>query len=172
MKLHFTRLLILLALIFSICATGTAQTTSPSTPTSPALSNAQRQVDKEAAAVNRETDALRLELRIRRLIDEVKSARQLIGKQREELASADKQIAKEKENSASLEMSRALLANEAQHLLKATDELTGAIELKSQTIGVLQKQNTELKSSRNKWRSRSLWATLAAGAVSGLLILK
>jgi predicted nucleic acid-binding Zn-ribbon protein len=156
----------LLVLIFVSCAGATAQTTPTSTPTSPsALTKAQREVGKEAAGVNRETDALRLELQMQRLLGEVRAARGLISTQSNELIAAQAQIDAEKQNSASFEKSNVLAEREIQHLSQA-------IESKSETINVLKERNEQLKRSASKNRKRALWATAAAAALAGVLLIK
>lgn len=175
MTILFKTIVTMLAVMCALCMNATAQTSelsTPSTTSQAALSNAQQQVDQEAESVKHETEALRLELRIRRLIDEVKTGRVLITSQLQELGTADVQLEKEKEKSASLEKSRKLLADEVEHLMKATDNLLGVVELKSQAIAVLEKRNDELKRSASKNRKRAFWATAAAALLGGLLVLK
>jgi predicted ATP-binding protein involved in virulence len=151
----------------------TAQTSQSSTPTSPAaLSNAQRELEKEADGVKRETDALRLELRMRKLIDEAKAGRELITSQRREMESADAQLEAEKKNTASLELTKTLAEKQIEHLLKATGALNEAIDFKSESILVLEKRNAELKRDASKNRKRAFWATVAAAIATGLLIMK
>ncbi len=173
--MRLQRLLTLLTLSLTLCVSATAQSTEKSirqTTGATALSNAQREASKEASAVVRETDALRFELRIRRLLDEVKTGRELIVLQRQELATADTQLEAEKQNTASLEKINLLADTQIEHLLKATDQLNQAIEFKSQSIAVLEKRNDQLKRDASKNRKRAFWATAAAAALTSVLILK
>ena len=173
--MRLQRLLTLLILSLTLCVSATAQTTqsyTPQTTDAAALSNAQREASKEASAVVRETDALRFELRMRRLMDEVKTGRELIVLQRQELATADTQLEAEKQNTASLEKVNLLADTQIEHLLKATDQLNQAIEFKSEAIGVLEKRNDQLKRDASKNRKRAFWATAVAAGLASVLILK
>lgn len=102
---------------------------------------------------------------MRRLLDEVKAGRRLIVELRDEVKSADAQLAAERENSASLERSKSQAERESQ--LK--DEV---ISLKSEALGISEKDRTRLKSEVTKQRKRVLWLSLATAAATGLLLLK
>jgi hypothetical protein len=109
---------------------------------------------------------------MRRLLDEVKAGRDLIVLQRDELRAADAETVAEKQNTASLERLNTLAENQIEHLLKATDQLNQAIQLKSDAIGVLEQRNDQLKRDLKKTRKRVLWVSLAAGALGALLVIK
>jgi hypothetical protein len=144
----------------------TAQTTSNSTPKDVGS------VQGEAAAVSRETQQLLLELRIQRLIGEVKAGRALIAKQKEELAAADAQLTSEKDNSASLERSNAFATVEAGHLHMSIAYQKDALDTKAEIITVLKERNEDLKKQASKNRKRAFWATAAAAVLGGVLIMK
>jgi Rps23 Pro-64 3,4-dihydroxylase Tpa1-like proline 4-hydroxylase len=151
--------------------TATAQTSETSTGKT-ALANAQKEVHQEAAAVNREAQQLLLELRIQRLIAEVKSGRVLTEKQREELSAADGQLTVERSNNASLEKSIHFATVEIADLRSAIGFQKDALEAKSETISVLKERNDELKKSASKNRKRAFWATAAAVILGGVLVMK
>ena len=151
----------------------TAQTSTSSTPTSrTALDSAHEQLHSEASEVSKETQALLLELRIQKLIGEVKAGREVISRQREELAAADSQLSAEKENSASLERSKGLANVEIGHLRTAIGYQSEALNAKSETIAVLKERNGELKREASKNRKRALWASAASVALGAFMLLK
>lgn len=114
-----------------------------------------------------------MELRVRRLLDEARSSRVLIERQRDELSAADGQIAKEKENSASLEKTNELLANELEHTTKALDYTTGAFKSERAAKQIVLKRNDELKGKVKFWRKFAVIAGgVAVGTVAGTILLK
>lgn len=173
MKTHVKRFLTLLGLMFVLCMSATVANSQSSTPTSPAaLDNAAKETHQEASEVNRETQSLLLELRIRRMLAEVKAGRALVTKQREELAAADAQLETEKQNSASLEKSNQLAVSEIKILRSAIDHQIEALNAKTEAVLVLKERNEELKSQVSKNRKRAFWATAAAAILGGVLIIK
>lgn len=151
----------------------TAQTSTSSTPTSPAaLDNSAKETHQEASEVNREAQSLLLELRIRKMLDEVKTGRALVSKQREELAAADAQLEAEKKNSASLEKSNNLATQIIESKDKAIGYLEQTVSLKSEAVNMLKERNEQLKRDASKNRKRAFWATAAAVILGGVLVMK
>jgi hypothetical protein len=153
MRLQSLRIFVPILAILTLCTSATAQTTPNSTP----------QTTSAAALSNEEV--LRPELRLRRLIDEVKTARELIILQREEIKSADAELEVEKQNSASLEKSTALAEREIK-LLNEADQV------KTQALGFSEKDRQRLKRDLSSTRKIAFWTTAAAAALASVLILK
>jgi hypothetical protein len=129
-------------------------------------------IQQETQGISREAQQLVLELRMQRLIAEVKAGRQLIAKQREELATADAQLVAEKDNSASLERSNGLATVEASHLYTSLAYQKDALDSKAETISLLKERNETLKRDASRNRKRAFWATAAAVVLGGVLVMK
>lgn len=106
------------------------------------------------------------------MLDEVKTGRALVSKQREELAAADAQLEAEKKNSASLEKSNNLATQIIESKDKAIGYLEQTVSLKSEAVNMLKERNEQLKRDASKNRKRAFWATAAAVILGGVLVMK